>query len=110
MLINIVLFYSSELGKLGGVIVAGKKIIEPPFSPCTASITQMDLDFPSDMKQIDVKIGFVKVNNNKFPVPVTIEESEIAEIEEESEITLPIINGEDSVMTVPLIYTGEVEL
>lgn len=110
MIINIVLFYSSELGKLGGVIIAGKKIVSPPFSPATATITQIDLDFPSDMKDIAIKIGFVKVNKDKYPVPVTIEETEIAEIEEEEEVTLPISQGEESVMTVPLVYSGQVEL
>jgi hypothetical protein len=110
MIINIVLFYSSGLGKLGGVIIEGKKIVEPPFSSATASITTIDLDFPSGMEKIFIKVGFVKVNKDKYPVPVAIEEKEIAEIEEEAEITLPIISGKDSVMTLPLLFSGEVEL
>ena len=110
MKLHIVLFYSSEANKLAGVIVTGNKILKLPFDHVTATVTYLDLYAPPTMKKVLVKIGFVEYGSDKYPVPVTLEEKEIAQIDEEYEMELPIVDGEGSIMTLPLVYRGEIEL
>jgi hypothetical protein len=110
MKIYIVLFFSPSNTKLAGFIYEGEKILTAPSIPITATITKLKLELPSKVKALDVGIGFVRFKDNSYPVPVRIEDTSIAEIEEEADIKLDIEKGKDSVMTISIPKAGEIEI